>query len=94
MDNNERIIKIEELKKLKEEVIKEAKENIDNEEATNRENTSSKIKKIGTGSITNGLNMYPEFEEKKAGMINIITLSFLSFIFEILFIFLSIIIFK
>lgn len=94
MDNNERIIKIEELKKLKEEVIKEAKENIDNEEVTNRENTSSKIKKIGTGSITNGLNMYPEFEEKKAGMINIITLSLLSFIFEILFIFLSIIIFK
>ena len=37
MDNNERIIKIEELKKLKEEVIKEAKENMDNEETTNRE---------------------------------------------------------
>lgn len=94
MDNNERIIKIEELKKLKEEVIKEAKENMDNEETTNIENKSSKIKKIGTGGITGNLNMYPEFEEKKAGMINIITLSLLSFIFEILFIFLSIIIFK
>jgi len=94
MDKNERIVHLEELKKLKEEVIKETLEKINTEETENQANTSAKMKKLGSGTVTGGLNMYPEYEEKKAGMVNVITLSILSFIFEVLFIFLSVMIFK
>ena len=94
MDKNERIVHLEELRKLKEEVIRESNEKTSNESSTNQSNTSSKVKKIGAGTVTGGLNMYPEYEEKKAGMVNVITLSILSFIFEVLFIYLSILIFK
>ena len=94
MDKNERVIHLEELRKLKEEVIRESLEKTNNEESTNQANTSSKVKKIGAGTVTGGLNMYPEYEEKKAGMVNVITLSILSFMFEVLFIYLSILIFK
>lgn len=94
MDKNERVIHIEELRKLKEEVMKNSLEKINNEEIENQSNTNSKTKKMGVGNVTGGLNMYPEYEEKKAGMVNVITLSILSFIFEVLFIYVSILIFK
>lgn len=94
MDKNERIVHLEELRKLKEEVIKESLEKINNEESQEQSNTNAKVKKLGTGTVTGGLNMYPEYEETKAGMVNVITLSILSFIFEVLFIYLSILIFK
>ncbi|MBE6159649.1 MAG: hypothetical protein E7157_01220 [Lactobacillales bacterium] len=94
MDDNERIVRIEDLKKFREEILKEVVQTVNTEETSNQENITSKTKKMGVGNVTGGLNMYPEHEEKKTGMINVITLSILSFIFEVLFIYLSIIIFK
>lgn len=87
MDNNERIIKIEELKKLKEEVINNIEKEQNN--SGNIQNTQSKTKTIGVGTSTGGLNMYPVYEEKKAGMMNVIFLAIMSFIFECIFLALS-----
>lgn len=51
-------------------------------------------KKIGTGSLTGGLNMYPEYEQKNTifnqqGITNFLMLGLITFFFEVMFILLS-----
>ena len=88
---------IEQLQKLREEIVRQelVNQELDKEDnnETGKENSNSKVKSIGAGSITGGLSMYPVYDEKKAGKSNIILLSILSFIFEVLFIFLSLFIY-
>lgn len=94
MDDNERLIQIEDLKKAKElllEQIKDLEPNWPDNEVKYEDSALSQekqpVKSFGS-SITGGLNMYPDYEEK-AGKSNIILLSILSFIFEVLFLLLA-----
>lgn len=88
---DERKLEIEELKKLKEKLLN-TKDLNDNNESENKQNNNSKVKSLGS-PLTGGLSMYPVYDDKKAGKLNIILLSILSFFFEILFIILSIFIY-
>ena len=89
MDDNERKIRIQELNDLKKELLdKEV-----NETGTNQNKVMIK---------SNGKSIIPKEEiinlndyfDRKAGMINIVSLSLLTFVFECLFLFLSFMIFK
>lgn len=93
MDDNERLVKIEELKKAREELLKEIDKQND-ERSQESQNQNSFVKTIGTGNVTGGLNMYPVYDDKKAGMTNVVTLAILSFVFECLFIGISFMLFK
>ena len=89
---------INELKQLRENILKEEmlKEQYNTEEQNGSENNQeakAAVKSIGAGSVTGGLSMYPVYDEKKAGKLNIILLAVLSFFFETLFILLSLFIY-
>ena len=56
--------------------------------------TNSHVKKIGTGNVTGGLNMYPIYDKDNKGYSSILMLGLISFLFEILFLCISYFIFK
>lgn len=56
--------------------------------------TNGYVKKLGTGSATGGLNMYPVYEKDNKGYSSILMLGLISFLFEILFLCISYFIFK
>ena len=90
IDNNERILNIEDLSM--EELVQMRNQLLSNtEDIENTENqqTNTKVKSLGSGNITGGLNMYPEYDNNKAGMVNIISLAVVTFLCECLFLFIS-----
>lgn len=56
--------------------------------------TNSHVKKIGTGSVNGGLNMYPVYDKDNKGYSSVLMLGLISFLFEILFLCISYFIFK
>lgn len=56
--------------------------------------TNSHVKKIGTGNVTGGLNMYPVYDKDNKGYSSVLMLGLISFLFEILFLCISYFIFK
>ena len=85
MDDNERKVKIQELIELRQQLLE--KDNIDNVNEENQGNERGKVKVKSNGKFTS-TGEYPEpltpvnnpFD--KAGMINVITLSIITFVFE------------
>ncbi len=95
MDDNERTLRIEEYKKLREQLISEMDMNtsIQNDDYGSGE-TSNKVKSLNNGHYKESKNPFDNFNDRKAGMVNVITLSIFTFVFECLFIFLSFVIFN
>lgn len=104
MDDNERIIRIEELKKLREQAIRGM--NFDNNQNqtyvddNNQGNERGKMMVKTNGHVVgfdnspnnNMINNY--YSDKKAGMVNVLMLSIMTFVFECLFLFLSFMIYN
>ena len=95
MDDNERTLRIDEYKKLRDQLIHE----MNNDEPKGEiidfpsGDSSSKKKTLNNGHYKESNNQF-DYIDRKAGMVNVLTLSIFTFIFECLFIFLSFMIFN
>ena len=94
MDDNERIIKIDEYKKIKEQLLREMYNEQNDNTSFNNGQSSSKIRSLNNGHYKENNNQYDYYADRKAGMVNVLMLSILSFIFECLFLFLSFVIYN
>ncbi len=90
MNNDERIIRINELKSLKENISKELLNK--NEDNKYGGESSGKVKTLSNGHYKESKEF--DYFDKKAGMINVLMLAVISFIFESLFLFILFMIFN
>ncbi len=84
---------IEQLKELREKILQQQLNNQEQDNSENKQQERNIVKTIGAGNVTGGLSMYPVYDDKKAGKLNVFLLAILSFFFETFFIILSIYIF-
>lgn len=92
MDDNEKTLILDEYKKLKEQLLKE----MDNQNNTFDSNgqSSNKIKSYNNGHYKENKDIFDYYLDKKSGMVNVLMLSIITFIFECIFLFLSFMIYK
>lgn len=99
MDDNERTIRIDELYKYKEELLKGINNNdIDKfNDDTSNSKESAKVMVKSSGIVTginSDNNLFSIPNDKKTGMVNVIMLATMTFVFESLFLFLSFMLYK
>lgn len=101
MDDNERTIRLDEYKKLKEQLLHEMEFNNQNNDNQNNiidfngGQSSSKVKSFNNGHYKEGNpNNLDYYSDRKAGMVNVLMLSIMTFVFECLFLFLSFMIYN
>lgn len=94
MDEFERKIKIKELMEIRNQLINNEKIDF-NQDNGNQNNERAKVRTKSNGKVTGIIEqpqVYTPFD--KTGMVNIVTLSIITFVFECVFLFLSFMIFK
>ncbi len=93
MNKDERNIKIEELLELKNELLKNSLN--DDNNSNNKESSKMLVKSNGKSVLPNEMiDNRIDYIDTKSGMVNVVLLSLITFIFEVLFISISIVLFK